>query len=76
MTQDQFDAMLKAQDGRCAICNIESSQRKRVFAVDHCHRTGKVRALLCDTCNLGIGAFGEDRERMQKAIQYLRRHNG
>lgn len=70
-----YDEMFTAQGGLCAICRRpESKEFKGVvtrLAVDHDHRTGAIRALLCVTCNLGLGNFGEDPERMAAAISYL-----
>jgi len=80
ITDEQYDAMLKAQNGACAICKrpermFIGSTRTRL-AVDHSHKTGKVRGLLCSTCNTALGAFGEDPERIRKAIEYIRLHRG
>lgn len=60
--------MLLAQDGRCLICRGEFGQ---TLPVDHCHRTGKVRGLLCHHCNRGIGLFGDDPERLRRAADYV-----
>lgn len=68
LTQDQFNDMVKAQDGKCAICDIKPP---RTLHVDHCHDTGKIRKLLCDGCNQGIGLFKEDVSRLSSAIKYL-----
>ena len=47
-----FDAMLARQDGRCAICRTKRPKGlRRVFQVDHCHKTGRVRGALCQRCN-------------------------
>ncbi len=50
ITVEQFDRMMKRQDGRCAICGREPKPGKRL-AVDHDHKTHRVRGLLCFTCN-------------------------
>ena len=73
----QYDRMLEAQDGRCAICSTRASNtsgRGKRLQVDHCHASGKVRGLLCNSCNLGLGAFKDDTSRMLRAIEYLRSH--
>lgn len=75
---DAYDAMHQAQHGKCAICgNAEKEQRDGVIkhlAVDHDHRTGAIRELLCTACNKGLGHFDDDTDRMTKAIAYLRKH--
>lgn len=62
--------MLAAQNNRCGIC-------EKIFSgppyVDHDHATGKVRALLCNRCNLGIGHFYDDPALLQRAISYLQK---
>lgn len=73
ITVEQYEAMRTAQDGRCAICGIEPDYN---LAVDHCHDTGAVRALLCIPCNVGIGNLGDDPERVRKAAEYLEAHRG
>ncbi len=71
ITADQYDAMLLAQGGKCAICGAIPEARS--FPVDHCHKTGKVRAILCPGCNTGIGGFKGNEETLLTAIAYLRR---
>jgi len=68
ITIDRYDEMYEQQDGKCAICKAEDEGR---FAVDHCHNTGKVRGLLCRSCNLGIGQLKDDIEVLTNAITYL-----
>jgi hypothetical protein len=63
--------MLEKQGHRCAICNAESKQR--AMAIDHDHKSGKVRGLLCDGCNMSLGHV-ERREWMEKALQYLSKY--
>lgn len=50
----EFTAMLVAQDHRCAICRVDFSRVARGANIDHCHETGRVRALLCGPCNRGL----------------------
>ena len=53
ITPEEYDEMLLLQDGKCAICPKEEAGGKHnVFCVDHDHRTGKVRQLLCKNCNI------------------------
>ncbi len=75
MTLDDYDAMLAAQGGVCAICgSAEPGGSGGRFAVDHDHATGDVRGLLCAKCNTGLGLFGDDVPRMVKGIVYLAAH--
>lgn len=71
LSLDDYDAMLMAQDGRCAICADPVTSEGRALAVDHCHASGRVRGLLCDPCNLGLGKFRDDPARLRAAIAYL-----
>lgn len=68
---EEYDLMVLKQDNKCAICAIHQSQEKRRFAVDHDHKTGKIRGLLCINCNRGIGALKDSSELLEKAIDYL-----
>lgn len=67
---EEFDAMVEAQQGCCAVCGRLMDR----ISVDHSHATGEVRELLCATCNSGIGMFNDDPEVMHKAIAYLKKH--
>lgn len=70
ITVDQYEAMLVAQDGVCAICKKEDTRGTRL-CVDHDHETGENRRLLCKACNLVIGYAHEDTEVLRNAIIYL-----
>jgi hypothetical protein len=61
-----FDALLIAQEGRCAICRASAAA-----CVDHCHTTGTVRGILCRACNTGLGQFRDDRSIILAAAAYL-----
>ena len=67
-----FDALWAQQDGVCAICQANLSDR-RLAHVDHCHDTGVVRGLLCRNCNIGLDNFSDEPERLRKAAEYLDR---
>jgi hypothetical protein len=77
ITLHQYEKMLWDQEGLCAICGRpQSGKRGGVIiqlCVDHDHETGQVRALLCTPCNIGLGNFGDDVERLMAAIRYLRK---
>jgi hypothetical protein len=74
LTAEQYEVMVVAQNGHCAICTEEDRPDKRL-AVDHNHKTGKIRALLCDRCNRGIGYFYENSALLRKSADYLDSHN-
>lgn len=69
---DVYRAKLAAQNGLCAICG--GPPGKRSLNVDHDHVTGKVRDLLCATCNTGIGGLKDDPILMRRAADYIDRH--
>jgi hypothetical protein len=70
MSPADYADMLKEQDGKCAICEQEPKSKRRM-AVDHCHKSGRVRRLLCAQCNTGIGSFGDDALLLRRAVAYL-----
>ncbi len=73
LTVEQYDAMLMEQNYVCAICNkSEKSSTRGVLFIDHDHKTGKVRGLLCDTCNRGLGYFYDNTSFLRNAIEYLK----
>jgi len=70
ITIQDYNNMLEAQNGACAICG-SIGNGKKALAVDHCHTTGKIRGLLCDDCNNGLGRFRDNKQSLLKAIDYL-----
>ena len=68
ITPEQYNTLLQKQNGVCAICKQTCS---RALAADHCHTTGKVRGLLCNNCNRGLGHFKDSRELLETASAYL-----
>ena len=68
-----YDALLLAQNGRCAICG-NAPTKQSDWHVDHDHGTGKVRGVLCRHCNRALGAVMDNPDTLQKAIQYLTKH--
>ena len=70
VTLAEYETMLADQNGVCAICET-TNDTVRPLAVDHDHTTGKVRGLLCDRCNPGIGYFRDKIDVLRKAITYL-----
>lgn len=70
ITLEEYERKRQSQDGRCAIC-LNQVER---LVVDHNHDTDAIRELLCTTCNAGIGQFKENIRLLQKAIDYLKKH--
>lgn len=70
ISPERYKEMLKEQGNRCAICKMEN---KRVMAIDHDHKTGKVRGFLCDPCNLSLGHI-EKQDFLEKAIKYITKY--
>jgi len=63
-----FQKMAEAQDWACLICGCTPE----ILHIDHDHTTGKIRGLLCRSCNLGLGFFHDDQQNLLKAVWYLR----
>lgn len=74
ITIEGYNELLAKQGGCCSICNINVSElkgAKKHLCVDHCHKTGRIRGLLCDKCNRGIGLLQDDTAIIQNALVYL-----
>lgn len=73
----EYDRLFRSQNGVCAVCkNPETKAMRgkvRTLCVDHCHRTGKIRALLCDSCNIAEGCL-KTPEIAAALVKYMRRH--
>lgn len=81
-TEEEINQMYIDQNYQCAICKKVVTETKinkrgkpvRQLQIDHCHKTGKLRELLCKKCNMGLGSFDDDKERLYNAIAYLNKH--
>jgi hypothetical protein len=71
LTEAAYAELVLDQDGVCAVCG---EVPPRALVVDHCHRTGKVRALLCDACNKALGLMKDDSARLRMAARYVDYH--
>lgn len=69
ITPEEYDAMLVAQRWKCGVCRTDLLLEKRIH-VDHCHHTGRVRGVLCHTCNVRLGGWDDPNWRA-KAIVYM-----
>lgn len=77
LTEESYSQLLKEQNGVCKICQSQEtatngrSTKIKDLAIDHDHKTGKVRGLLCSRCNRGLGLFRDDVSVLKSAIDYL-----
>ena len=79
VTPEEYEAKLKQQDYKCAICNKDVTENLRnkvitALSLDHDHKTNKIRDLLCFNCNAGLGQFKDSFELLFKAYEYLKKH--
>lgn len=72
---NDYDKLFLEQKGKCKICETHISEinkrHKKHLCVDHCHETGIIRGLLCDSCNRGIGLLKDDANILKSAYEYL-----
>ena len=73
LSYTEWEAMVEAQDNKCAICKGYEVDGKRL-SIDHDHKTGKNRGLLCTGCNGGLGLFKDNIVALACAIEYLEKH--
>jgi hypothetical protein len=71
ITLDEHTQMYEAQNGVCAICKGEGDGKWKKLCVDHDHKTGKVRQLLCRNCNMVLGQVGDNINLLEEMIKYL-----
>lgn len=74
LTRQEYEYMLLSQQNTCAIC--VNNFKNCVSNIDHCHKTGKIRGILCNNCNLFLGKFKDDPILVLKSLYYLLRSNG
>lgn len=76
LSLDELELKKKSQNYKCAICEIEfGSAKGKACNIDHCHKTGKVRDMLCSSCNTALGLMNEDIELLKSMIQYINKWN-
>ena len=75
ITFEEYMEMMNSQNGKCVICKDKLIMERRGIHIDHCHNTDKVRGLLCNNCNAGLGFFKENKESLRNAIQYLEKNS-
>lgn len=67
----EYTDMLISQDYKCKICQLNEHESSQMLSVDHCHSTGKVRALLCVSCNMALGGLKDSVVLLNRCIIYL-----
>ena len=76
LSESDWEEMFENQERKCAICKKDDSGNSIYgWAVDHCHSTGKVRAILCMKCNTGLGAFRDNIDIILNAASYILYHS-
>jgi len=73
---NQYDLMKSQQNNCCAICFKNEDELPRDLCVDHCHKTGKIRKLLCARCNSALGFIDDNVDFANRLHEYLKEHNG
>jgi len=71
LTYKDWEGLWYTQDGRCAICDKFFAEKKDI-CIDHNHKTGEIRGLLCKRCNIGIGLFDDNHELLNNTVKYLK----
>jgi len=66
-----YNLMFLKQEGKCLICNTHQNDLKQKLNVDHDHKTNRIRGLLCNNCNRGLGFFKDDLNLLLKAFQHI-----
>ena len=69
VTDEEVERLFARQGGLCPICRVSGAD-----SVDHCHASGRIRAILCRACNAGLGMFRDDPARLRAAAAYLAKH--
>lgn len=72
ITLEKYRNMLDFQKGKCIICGKTPAENKKELAVDHDHKTGKIRGLLCNNCNVAVGFLQDNHELALKIHSYLK----
>jgi hypothetical protein len=75
ITIETYNQMLLEQNNSCAVCERQPTDFKRKFSIDHDHKTGEIRGLLCDNCNHALGMVNDNSLLLQKLILYLEKYN-
>ena len=74
ISPEEVSDLLDSQRGCCALCkeSLLFPDSKKGYHIDHCHTTGKVRGLLCHSCNVALGLLKDNIETLERMIDYLK----
>jgi len=77
LSRKDYERLLAKAESRCEICGSDGSNSHHGrLCIDHCHKSGSIRGLLCDACNKKLGAVGDTLEAIMPFVSYLKRHEG
>lgn len=71
MIPELYEEMLNKQNNKCGICGTDKPGGRGQWHIDHCHKTNKIRGLLCQKCNMALGMFGDNIEVLLNAVKWL-----
>lgn len=77
ITYDEFRAKCESQGGKCNICNVDleyKGKSNKSAVQDHDHKTGKLRGVLCNACNVGLGHLRDNQDILLNAVDYLKEY--
>lgn len=72
ITMREYNSLFEKQEGKCASCKIHQSELLKALVIDHCHKTMKVRGLLCAGCNLALGNVKESYDSLIALAAYVK----
>jgi hypothetical protein len=73
LIESQYERLLKEQGDKCKICNNKFSKNPFEICVDHCHKTNRVRGILCGKCNRALGLFNDNPTFIKRAIKWIQK---
>jgi len=71
ITEEEYNSLFTTQQGRCKICGRHQSELESKLCVDHNHKTGQIRGLLCKKCNWALGLLNEDIQIINSMLEYI-----
>ena len=74
ITLEEYEVKLAQQGFKCEICAVELIIGKQTH-LDHCHKTNRIRGMLCTNCNRGLGSFHDSPQKLQAAIKYVEKYS-